>query len=1279
MFSKAGDGVEFGDKGWWYVATREGQLVQCTGCRELRHVDQFAVEKGRRQARCELCMQKAAKKRKVETKKTAKKGVQKAAKKRKVEPKKAARKGVVCMTADPRYAGREDERSGGDVLLDAGRLRKVLEAMIALEESEMTVWLTTKEMGYALEAESDELIEERDEREGRRTGRWIAPQIESFIRGIENGPRTTADGEDQGDATLQEELRIMLADWCSPNEKGKPKEGERVRQLVMRWESESEPLMAKEPRVLEDVDVELEIGEGWFFNQAVPRHCSGKGYVRVMSEPVKWTEEGLGMQILNVEGRVASLDPKHPWTITSAQWNSLKAKTGTGQGGDAQGRDLVERLYEESQVQERLERQGVRCMTWRVLRSLQAVFEATTLQGGTMVTAAPFFDAARRGKVCFWGRGEGPEVVLWDTLDEQEKAEWKETNGDRRDYIVVRRARGRARQQEAETGLEPPGQCILKLGRAAGGAEQQDEETGREAPRSRGQRAFGWWKRGDVQATLNAHGIECWVHQKLTKERIGADRLQMIESSWQCEVEKDECQLRLNEREAHYWLGTEPGQLGIIGFQGMVAAADGSDSKGKMGAGFCTLDMRQPGEMWEEVTAEKLLRGREIFYNDLARVINHGHCPSELHAARLELMGVTYGDYIKVKDKIYTPSDGRRRGWARIGREEEGTSSFRAELAALLMLLREAPDEEDVVALLDCKSEITEVGKWIGEGAKATLVGVANADILEKIIEKLRARIQAGAATFLVKVKAHRGEPLNEEADDCADIGRLQDADTKEWTDRTERLIFRWQTADGVKRKNAWGASVRIALRKQGAWAMYRTHMTAGGRKWSEDNWMGPDLCGRAPAEAVREEVKGLWFDPLDVWMEKCTEQRRNGQEGEKKGQRSPATDSWTADFMTRKGESRECIHKWLKCRSIPWKRRRRLIQVLTGTFPCGQWLNKIGRGQGKGCTLCSRKRAEGCQMGKRESESVGHIQSAYCEGQKEVVTAAHNRCNRFLQREVQRLVKEVEVLTEEHEESMKGLWEREELREVCPWSELAEVAWQQREEGPPSSRCVGKRDQDGELRQAGTPRRDGRQDVDGDRREDNCGMLNTCEVCAAECQRGGGKPAGEGRCCHCMRKAGDVFEEGESCKICWIRELGARRFDGVALNRETKTVFTLEFKRTSDREHGYAQRCDERATKQYASLIRAAHQVAQQAGWTILQVNFVAGLTSVNVERFEKALETLGVPKQKWAQVRTKFMRVLLEEHDNILRSYQAQKHGGGDGMGAIVGQRMDLGLGPV
>jgi hypothetical protein len=68
--------------------------------------------------------------------------------------------------------------------------------------------------------------------------------------------------------------------------------------------------------------------------------------------------------------------------------------------------------------------------------------------------------------------------------------------------------------------------------------------------------------------------------------------------------------------------------------------------------------------------------------------------------------------------------------------------------------------------------------------------------------------------------------------------------------------------------------------------------------------------------------------------------------------------------------------------------------------------------------------------------------------------------------------------------------------------------------------------------------------------------------------------------------------------------------------------------------------------------LIRAAHQVAQRRGWTVQQVNFVAGTTSVNVERWNKALETVGVPKCKWTQVWERFMKVLLEEHDAILRA---------------------------
>ena len=53
---------------------------------------------------------------------------------------------------------------------------------------------------------------------------------------------------------------------------------------------------------------------------------------------------------------------------------------------------------------------------------------------------------------------------------------------------------------------------------------------------------------------------------------------------------------------------------------------------------------------------------------------------------------------------------------------------------------------------------------------------------------------QTSKKQFLVKVKAHRGEPANEEADIQADkaISGKLDVPT-EWHDRTNRAVFTWQ------------------------------------------------------------------------------------------------------------------------------------------------------------------------------------------------------------------------------------------------------------------------------------------------------------------------------------------------------------------------------------------------------------------------------------------------------------------------------------------------------
>ena len=61
------------------------------------------------------------------------------------------------------------------------------------------------------------------------------------------------------------------------------------------------------------------------------------------------------------------------------------------------------------------------------------------------------------------------------------------------------------------------------------------------------------------------------------------------------------------------------------------------------------------------------------------------------------------------------------------------------------------------------------VNEWIGEGGKEMLVQAPDADILAAAIAILQKRIATGTSTFLVSVKAHRGEPANKGADILAD------------------------------------------------------------------------------------------------------------------------------------------------------------------------------------------------------------------------------------------------------------------------------------------------------------------------------------------------------------------------------------------------------------------------------------------------------------------------------------------------------------------------------
>ena len=106
-------------------------------------------------------------------------------------------------------------------------------------------------------------------------------------------------------------------------------------------------------------------------------------------------------------------------------------------------------------------------------------------------------------------------------------------------------------------------------------------------------------------------------------------------------------------------------------------------------------------------------------------------------------------------------------------------------------------------------------------GDKTSLANTTDADFLVYILSKLRVRIVAKARTFLVKIKAHRGEPLNERVDDLTQEGRTleKEVENYHWKDRTTRLVYSYYD----RAAHQW---------KKGTWSK-RSETQQGGRRWN--------------------------------------------------------------------------------------------------------------------------------------------------------------------------------------------------------------------------------------------------------------------------------------------------------------------------------------------------------------------------------------------------------------------------------------------------------------
>ena len=120
------------------------------------------------------------------------------------------------------------------------------------------------------------------------------------------------------------------------------------------------------------------------------------------------------------------------------------------------------------------------------------------------------------------------------------------------------------------------------------------------------------------------------------------------------------------------------------------------------------------------------------------------------------------------------------------------------------------------------------------------------------------------------------------------------------------------------------------------------------------------------------------------------------------------------------------------------------------------------------------------------------------------------------------------------------------------------------------------------------------------------------------------------------------------------------RRPDGIVINKYHRTLYILEFKRSSDRKKDFLRvnEDSDENNEQHRRIIEALRAAAPE--WTFEQINFMAGRRGAVVEDdFYNKLEKLNVQAGNRDKILLAHVQRICEAHDTVMRSYYQQIHG--------------------
>ena len=225
-------------------------------------------------------------------------------------------------------------------------------------------------------------------------------------------------------------------------------------------------------------------------------------------------------------------------------------------------------------------------------------------------------------------------------------------------------------------------------------------------------------------------------------------------------------------------------------------------------------------------------------------------------------------------------------------------SSLRPELTAIAIALEDCPGEEDLTILTDSLSSMRLLKSMQRGDFPLSLHRHPVRQLLVHVVKLINRRAETGRATRFIKVRAHRGEPLNERADWLA--GEAAESDPA-------RSVALDQDPEAV----------HFCLRE--TWVEWDTRVR-------------DDLVQRTAEQCVANIL-----------------QPKRGRAG---AEPSPPALPLTASWLLRPDQGRSTLGKVLgKMQISPAKKQ--VLQSIAGAFPCNAVLHKWGVVPSAACALC--------------------------------------------------------------------------------------------------------------------------------------------------------------------------------------------------------------------------------------------------------------------------------------------------------------------------------------